>query len=133
MNKYLLLVMTFVMTAQKSLCVTDVVCLIYITGIIYSKLNILGAKTVKKQLKNCDMHLNHAVILSTTQLGQNKNLHVIEVNNQRLLIGATLNSINLIKELEDVEEIKEIEQLQAPKEEEKVETIEEFDLHKKYL
>lgn len=74
-----------------------VIFLIYITGVIYSKLNIVGAKTVKNQLKNYD--LNKAVVVSTTQLGQNRNLHVVELNEKCYLIGATPNSINLIKDL----------------------------------
>lgn len=81
-----------------------VICLIYVTGLIYSKLNAVGAKTVKKQLKKHD--LSQAMVLSTTQLGQGKNLHVIEINNQKMLIGATQHSINLIKELK----FEEIEQ-----------------------
>src|SRR5574344_147553 len=56
-----------------------VIFLIYITGIVYSKLNIMGAQTVKEQLKNLD--LSGVVVLSTTQLGQNRNLHVIEIDN----------------------------------------------------
>lgn|SRR5574344_272941 len=95
-----------------------VIFLIYITGIVYSKLNLVGAKTVKKQFKDYDM--SKAVVISTTQLGQNKNLHVIELNNHRYLIGATQNSINLIKDLgeeigSEVSEIEEIPQEDADK------------------
>lgn len=125
-----------------------VIFLIYITGVIYSKLNIVGAKTVKEQLRHAD--LNRAIVLSTTQLGQNKNLHVIEINDKRYLIGATANSINLIKELEtvnekpkneaqkaDEEEIdKAIQVLYGTSEQEVVEEEpqeEEFNVHKKYL
>lgn len=114
-----------------------VIFLIYITGIIYSKLNLVGAKTVKDQLRG--YHLDRAVVLSTTQLGQGKNLHVIEINDKHLLIGATANSINLIKELEVVKtdenkskiatENEIIEHLE--KEEPVVE--DKFDVHKKYL
>jgi flagellar biogenesis protein FliO len=125
MNKYLfLLPAIFMLTVQKAFCITEtpplqtclkthsnepnfmtivfallfVVFLIYITGIIYSKLNIVGAKTVKEHLKNSE--LNRAMVVSTTQLGQNKNLHVVELNEKYYLIGATVNSINLIKELD---------------------------------
>lgn len=127
-----------------------VIFLIYITGLIYSRLNVVGAKAVKKQLKNYD--LTKAVILSTTQIGQGKNLHVIEVNNQHYLIGATQNSINLIKDLgsikletPDESPIPVVEKIKDPMEvlysghseevEEKVEKItkDEFDIHKKYL
>lgn len=127
-----------------------VVILIYVTGLIYSKLNILGAKTVQGQLKNYD--LSKVVVLSTTQLGPHKNLHVIEINSKRYLIGATQNSINLIKELDEIkaQTKKEAEESLEPSvddaidllygtdEEEptlqlKLEPVEEFDIHKKYL
>lgn len=102
-----------------------VVCLIYVTGVIYSKLNIVGTNAVKEQLKNCDM--DRAVVISTTQLGQNKNLHVIELNNKRFLIGAA-ESITLLKDL-GTKETKPKETVVEPKEE----PAEEFDVHKKYL
>lgn len=131
-----------------------VVFLIYITGLIYSKLNIVGAKTVQSQLKNHD--LSRVVVLSTTQLGPAKNLHVIELNGKRFLIGATQNSINLLKELEDGQDAAQVAvQESAPADiaEPKVvvdpmqilygkpqddsledlKAVEEFDVHKKYL
>lgn len=134
-----------------------VIAMIYVTGIIYSKLNVVGAKAAKKQFDDYD--LNRAVVLSTTQLGQNRNLHVIEVNGKCYLIGATVNSINLIKELGTIDDIQsdevfeeiEPEISQIPEDEdidkairtlyanpndneaEKVEVEEEFDIHKKYL
>lgn len=126
MKKYLYWnIAILLITAQKAFCITDslssdleqslkvnpvepnfmsiifallfVIFLIYITGIIYSKLNLVGAKALKEQLKNYD--LSKAIVLSTTQLGQGKNLHVIELNKSRYLIGATTDSITLIKEL----------------------------------
>jgi len=104
-----------------------VVLLIYVTGLIYSKLNLVGAKTVKEQLKNYD--ISRAVVLSTTQLGQGKNLHVIELHEKRYLIGATPNSINLIKELEEINQNKSVTgDLDKSKPAEP-----EFDVHKKYL
>lgn len=90
-----------------------VLCLIYATGVIYSKLNVYGAKTVKKQMKDYDM--TKVIVLSTTQLGQGKNLHVLELEGKRMLIGATPNSINLIKELEttDIKESFEKEKIDS--------------------
>lgn len=102
-----------------------VIFLIYVTGLIYSKLNIAGAKAFQQQLK--DFELYRAVVISTTQLGQNKNLHVIELNKKRYLIGAGQDSITLLKELESEE---------APTEEQtskSEEQIDNFDIHKKYL
>lgn len=163
MKKYLLLIIIFLMTSVNGFCVEKispelqqslkttanepsllnivfalgfVILLIYITGIIYSKLNIVGVATVKKQLKNAD--LNRAIILSTTQLGQNRNLHIIEVDDKRFLIGATPSSINLIKELSAIsgeEKIVDENEIKSEKVDsiEVTETTEEFDLHKKYL
>ena len=155
MKKNLMLVITLLMTAQICFCATEAVsedlqqalkvhssnepgifsilmalifvtCLIYVTGLIYSKLNIMSAKTVKNQLKNHDMR--GVVVLSTTQLGQGKNLHVIEIDNTRLLIGVTPSSISLIKELDDENEIED----ESKPKEDKIKA-EDFDLHKKYL
>lgn len=172
MNKYIFLVTgLLIITAQKALCITEavspeleqslkvnsnepgfmsilfallfVIFLIYITGLIYSKLNIIGAKTVQEHIKSHD--LSKVVVLSTTQLGQGKNLHVIELDNKRYLIGATQGSINLIKELGEIKkETEKSEELsvddainviygenQEPKF--NIEPPEEFDVHKKYL
>lgn len=154
MKKYLFLMMSFIFIMQKGFCETAavnqdlsqslkvhsnepgiftiviallfVICLIYITGLIYSKLNIVGANTVKKQMKNYD--LCHVAVLSTTQLGQNRNLHVVEVDGRKLLVGATQNSINLIKDLSNLHSFDDLKQ-----EEIEVEIVENFDLHKKYL
>lgn len=125
MRKYLFIVGILLTQAQMALCATEaansdlhsalkntsgepgflsvvfsllvVVLLIYVTGLIYSKLNVIGTQKVREQLANHD--LQKAIVISTTQLGQNKNLHVIELNKKHYLIGATPNSINLIKEL----------------------------------
>lgn len=107
-----------------------VLCLIYVTGIIYSKLNIIGAQTVKEQLKNLD--LSKVLVVSTTPLGQNKSLHVIEIDNKRLLVGATQNSITLIKELDKLEKTEEKPVLQEENGQKSL-FEEQFDIHKKYL
>ena len=84
-----------------------VVLLIYATGIIYTKLNKLGLTTLKKQMG--DLNHSHVSVVSTTALGNNKSLHIVELDGKRMLIGASLNSIHLIKDLgsyppSDVEE-----------------------------
>lgn len=157
MKKYLFLIMGILMlTAQKAFCAAlatspelehslkdtsgepgimsiifallFVIFLIYITGVIYSKLNIVGAKTVQKQLKDYD--LNKAIVLSTTQLGRDRNLHVIEINNKRYLIGAAQNSISMLKEIEIIEKPHEDLGEGATKEEPHNEND---DIYKKYL
>lgn len=74
-----------------------VVLLIYATGIIYAKLNKLGLNTLKKQMG--DGNNSHVSVISTTPLGNNKSLHVVELDGKRMLIGASTNSIHLIKDL----------------------------------
>ena len=74
-----------------------VIVLIYITGIIYAKLNKVGLKTVRRQ--NADFASSQVSVLSTTQLGNNKTLHVVELDGKRMLIGASSGAIHLIKDL----------------------------------
>lgn len=160
MKKFLFLLIGVVMlTAQKTLCAVQtvspelesslkdtsgepgimsiifallfVIFLIYITGIIYSKLNIVGAKTVQNQMKNYDLY--KAIVISTTQLGRDRNLHVIEINEKRYLIGSAQNSINLLKELDNTKPEEKPLAVETKKEEVVVEPEENFDIHKKYL
>lgn len=72
-----------------------VVLLIYATGIIYAKLNKLGLTTLKKQMGEHE----GVNVISTTNLGCNRTLHVVELDGKRMLIGASQNSIHLIKDL----------------------------------
>lgn len=74
-----------------------VILLIYATGIIYTKLNKLGFSTLKRQMG--DINKNQVSVVSTTALGSNKTLHVVELDGKRMLIGASQNSIHLIKDL----------------------------------
>ena len=74
-----------------------VILLIYITGIIYAKLNRLGFKTMKNQMKDLDD--SRVAVISTTPLGNNRTLHVVELDGKRMLIGSSSGSIQLIKDL----------------------------------
>ncbi len=73
-----------------------VILLIYVTGIIYAKLNRLGFKTLKQ---TGDFGRSKVAVISTTPLGNNKTLHVVELDGKRMLIGASSASIHLIKDL----------------------------------
>lgn len=112
--------------------------LIYVTGILYTKLNKLSIKTVKNELKSSsDIK---PIILSTTPVGQDRTLQVVEIDGKKLLIGVCSHSINLIKELghsQAVEPVREpikpqAQQTEATPEEHKV-NPEDFGLYKKYL
>lgn len=74
-----------------------VVLLIYATGIVYAKLNKFGERTLKRQVG--DGSDSKVSVISTTPLGSNKTLHVVELGGKRMLIGASSNSIHLIKDL----------------------------------
>ncbi|MBQ3311570.1 flagellar biosynthetic protein FliO [bacterium] len=78
-----------------------VILLIYITGIIYAKLNVLGYKTMKKEYK--DFEESKVIILSTTQLGPNKFLHVVEISGKKMLLGVSNDNITLLKDLSENE------------------------------
>ena len=116
-----------------------VICLIYITGIVYTKLSKFGMNTVKKEFKNVDD--STVTVLSTRQLGNNKALHVIEIAGKRMLIGATQNSVRLIDVLSEKPESKvktfSINQQAAettePAHEEQKQDNEDLGLYKKYL
>lgn len=74
-----------------------VIVLIYVTGILYAKLNKIGFKTLKKQ--QGELSKSQVAVVSTTQLGNNKTLHVVELDGKRMLIGASTSAIQLIKDL----------------------------------
>ena len=78
-----------------------VVLLIYVTGILYAKLNKLGFNTIKKQ--QGELSKSRASVISTTQLGGNKTLHVVELDGKRMLIGASAGAIQLLKDLGSVD------------------------------
>ena len=69
-----------------------VVAMIYLTGYLYQKLT-------KVNLKNNDLYLNKAQIISTTSLGQGKNLHIIKIGDNTCLIGSTQNNITFLKDV----------------------------------
>lgn len=85
-----------------------VILLIYLTGIIFTKLNRAGFKTLKKQ--QCEFSASQVSVISTTPLGSNKTLHVVELDGKRMLIGASSGAIQLIKDLGSVKNESESEE-----------------------
>ena len=73
-----------------------VVAMIYVTGYLYQKLT-------KINMKPKDAFLNKAQIISTTSLGQGRNLHVIKIGDEACLVGATQNNITYIKDVKLVD------------------------------
>lgn len=74
--------------------------LIYLFVIILSKFNKANIKLMKQQQK--ELSKFQASVVSTTALGNNKTLHVIELDGKRMLIGASSGAIQLIKDLGNV-------------------------------
>ena len=87
-----------------------VIFLIYLTGFFYQKLLGVNSKFNKKTLDLPDV--NKVKILSCTSLGQGKNIYVVQINSKTLVLGATQNQINLLREFSEQETesyLKEIE------------------------
>lgn len=63
-----------------------------------------GQNFVTKAIANKISNPNSINLLSTLPIGQNKFLHIIEVDKERVLIGSTNNHISLIKSLKNTEE-----------------------------
>lgn len=74
-----------------------VILLIYLTQILYTKLNKANLNVIKRQQGT--LAKSQASVISTTALGNNKTLHVIELDGKRMLIGASSGAIQLIKDL----------------------------------
>ncbi|MBQ7286252.1 MAG: FliO/MopB family protein [Candidatus Gastranaerophilales bacterium] len=69
-----------------------VIALIYITGFLYQKLT-------KVNLKYENLYVNKPQIISTTSIGQGRNLHVVKIGDDCCLIGSTQNSITYLKDV----------------------------------
>ena len=59
--------------------------------------------------KFSEKDLNRFNVLSTSTLGQGKDIHLVEINGKQLVIGSTTNNINLLTEIppEEIENLKE--------------------------
>lgn len=71
----------------------------------YSK---YGKKALDKVLASQQLKKNDIKILSTAPMGQNKFLHIVEVDGERVLIGSTNTQISLLKELRDIKQEKAV-------------------------
>ena len=77
-----------------------VIALIFLTGFIYTKLNVVGSSLAKKTRQN-DIE-DKVLVLSSTHLNNNQSLHVVEVNGKKMLLGATQSSVTVLKDLGEV-------------------------------
>ncbi len=80
-----------------------VICLIYVTGFLYQKL-------IKVKLGDNTDEKDKIQIISSCPLGQGKNLYIVKVNDESVLIGATQNNINFLKNIEnkDIQEVENV-------------------------
>ncbi len=74
-----------------------VILFIFLCAKFYTWLKKVGFKVVGQQAGSIDS--SRVTVVSTTPLGNNKTLHVVELDGKRMLIGASPNSIDLIKDL----------------------------------
>ena len=97
-----------------------VIALIYATGWIYTKLNIINKDKLKK-ITSSQNDKERFSVLQSMPLGQQRHLYSIEMNGKILLIGSTPSHINLIKEFDKNEIVNEIpvEQVSSKPEENK--------------
>ncbi len=79
-----------------------VIALIFLTGFIYTKLNVVGSNLAKKSRQN-DLE-DKVLVLSSTHLNNNQTLHVVEVNGKKMLLGATQSSVTVLKDLGEAKE-----------------------------
>ncbi|MFH0703333.1 MAG: flagellar biosynthetic protein FliO [bacterium] len=76
-----------------------VIILILIVGVIYTKLRGINPTAILAGKFN-EKNINKFNLLSTTTLGQGKNIHLVEINGKQLVIGSTVNNINLLTEIQ---------------------------------
>ena len=76
-----------------------VIAMIYVTGWIYSKLNIINRKKLK-ELSKSDLSNYNFNIIQSASLGQQRHLYSIEMGGKVLLVGSTPSQITLLKEFE---------------------------------
>lgn len=84
-----------------------VLLLIFIFAWIYARVKGINPTAILTG-KFSEKDLNRFNVLSTSTLGQGKDIHLVEINGKQLVIGSTANSINLLTEIapEEIEKLK---------------------------
>lgn len=72
--------------------------LIFIVAWIYSKVKGINPATILSG-NFAQKELNKFNIVSSSTLGQGKDIHLVEINGKQLVIGSTANNINLLTEI----------------------------------
>jgi flagellar biogenesis protein FliO len=82
--------------------------LIFIFAWVYAKVKGINPTAILTG-KFSEKDLNTFNVLSSSTLGQGKDIHLVEINGKQLVIGSTTSNINLLTEIspEDVEKLKD--------------------------
>ena len=75
-----------------------VIGLIYLTGYFYQKL-------IRVKLTATNENLPKIDVLTTTSVGQGRNLHVVKIGDKNILIGATQTNITYITDVDCEKEL----------------------------
>ena len=103
-----------------------VILLIFIFAWVYARIKGINPTAILTG-KFSEKDLNTFNVLSSSTLGQGKDIHLVEINGKQLVIGSTANNINLLTEIapEEIEKLKEKKQKpQQPKKENNIDSIE---------
>jgi len=85
-----------------------VLLLVFVFAWIYARVKGINPTAILTG-KFSEKNLNKFNVLSTSTLGQGKDIHLVEINGKQLVIGSTNNNINLLTEIpsEEIEKLKE--------------------------
>ena len=116
-------------------------CILFFIGIVALTAGILHLKNTSNKKQDNILNSSKISLLSTANLGGNKSLHVIELDGKKMLIGASSNVIQLLKDLDTNSEEDDFETdfsdvISSEKENtESSHTVnpDDYDLYKKYL
>lgn len=78
-----------------------VIALIYFTGWVYAKLNVINKDKLKK-ITSDNLDPKRFSVMQSMPLGQQRHLYSIEMNGKILLVGSTPSHITLLKEFDVV-------------------------------
>ena len=81
-----------------------VVLLIIISAILYAKFNKINPERLLSGKFN-SLDKNKISILSSATLGNGQSIHLVKINNKKLVVGSCVNSVRLITELNDEEQV----------------------------
>lgn len=107
-----------------------VIGMIYVTGWIYSKLNIVNRNKLKQLGNDDNFKFN---VIQSMPLGQQRHLYSIEMNGKVLLVGSAPSQITLLREFDKNEDVSiDIKDNKVVEKDDLDESLNIDDLYKKY-